>query len=74
MTEQTQTPATTIETLDTQFSELGQVSTLSKSVKVMQDDLKSLYRTFRQVDETDSSAQKETTGKTFTQQRPSKSS
>ena len=51
MTERTQTPATTIETLDTQFSELyGQVSTLSKSVKVMQDDLKSLYRTFRQVD------------------------
>ena len=51
MTEQTQTPAITTETLDTQFSELyGQVGTLSKSVKVMQDDLKSLYRTFKQVD------------------------
>ena len=51
MTEQAQTPTHTIETLDTQFSELyGQVSTLSKSVKVMQDDLKSLFRTFKQVD------------------------
>ena len=51
MTEQTQTPTYTIETLDTQFSDFyGQISTFSKSIKVAQDDLKSLYRTFKQVD------------------------
>lgn len=42
---------TTMETLDTQFSDLyTQVNTTSKSLRSMQDDLKALYRTFRQVD------------------------
>jgi chromatin remodeling complex protein RSC6 len=51
--EQTATvaPIMTMENLDTQFSELyTQVNSFSKNIKVMQDDLKALNRTFKQVD------------------------
>lgn len=41
----------TTETLDSQFSELlTQLTSLSKNVKSCQDDLKGVYRTFRQLD------------------------
>ena len=41
----------TIETLDSQFSELlTQLTSLSKNVKSCQDDLKGVYKTFRQLD------------------------
>jgi chromatin remodeling complex protein RSC6 len=46
-----QTTTLTMENLDTQFTDLyTHFNTTSKTIRVMQDDLKALYRTFKQVD------------------------
>tara|TARA_B100001027_G_C16023613_1_gene222265 strand:- start:87 stop:503 length:417 start_codon:yes stop_codon:yes gene_type:complete len=45
------TTSLTTETLDTQFASLiGTISTYSKDVRTLQDELKGIHRTFRQLD------------------------
>ena len=45
------TTSLTTETLDTQFAALiGTISTYSKDVRSLQDELKGIHRTFRQLD------------------------